>query len=718
MSDPRIETAKKLADAGKFQEAAALLKSVVQANPQDQAARQVLIDLQDQMMLDMQVREKVKRAQALYEQGQFEGASRLVQEILKVSPNNAGARSLAAAMKAGPIGPAPVAPASAPPAGISQIPSPKPSPLPPQPGVAQAPPAVPFPESLSPYETVSLEAQPIFETPAEKTGGGQELPALGADSLELLDASPLAERTTTGAAPRLSPAEQAKVQEYIAEGQKEFDQGNYQDAIDAWTRIFIMDEENQEAQRLIDEAKAKLQSHEQESDFLLTEAIASFNAGEFDRSRELLTRILHDFPGHREAQYYLDRLPKLAAPAAAPVAPPQAVPPPQPKPAPPTFQSAPAEFELEDDLNIPTGPEMRVQPETPKPQPTSGGFQLDDSSPDEFSFAGFQLDTPPAAPAAQAPAAQVPSAPAPPPPPEPFQFDGGFPPVPGPAAAAAPPAAAPSAPPPAAPAAAKRAFKGASRRPSAALLAGIAVVLVLAGLGIFLGTRYFLSGSDSNPPAEIQHLPKPQPPRLPKPEAPAQGSSEPSASPENQPTPTLPGLLKGAADAMAAKDYGKAAALYQQALGMDSSNAEAQAGLSSARDAFQRQQVEDAKNQQFLKEYQASIQSLQEGDFAECLRIAWRLIYPDDTLARQLGKRDAVAQLIRDGYYNWAVFNLKASNVRGARQNLKDLLDFDKNDAEARKLLDFVNRYQNSPPDDRYRDTVSGLTYRTFSEAQ
>ncbi len=720
MSDPRIETAKKLADAGKFQEAATLLKSVVQANPQDQAARQVLIDLQDQMMLDMQVREKVKRAQTLYEQGQFEGASRLVQEILKVSPNNSGARSLAAAMKAGPIGPAPVAPAPAPPAGVAQPPSPPP----PRPQAAQAPAAVPFPESLSPYETVSLESQPIFETPAEKTDGGQDLPTLGADSLELLDAPPPAERTTTGATQQLSPAEQAKVQEYIAEGQKEFDQGNYQDAVDAWTRIFIMDEDNQEAQRLIDQAKAKLQSHEQESDFLLTEAIASFNAGEFDRSKDLLTRILHDFPGHREAQYYLDRIPKPAAPAAAPVAPPpQVVPPPQPKPAPPAFQSAPGEFELEDDLNIPTGPEMRVQPETPKQPPTSGGFQLDDSSPDEFSFAGFQLDTSPAAPATQAPTAQGPPAPAPPPPPEPFQFDGGFPAAPGPAAAA-PPAVASSAPPPLAPMAAKRALKGASgkggasRRPSVALLAGIAVVLVLAGLGIFLGTRYFLGGSDSNPPAEIQHLPKPQPPRLPKPETPAQGSSEPSTPPANQPTPTLPGLLKGAADAMAGKDYAKAAALYQQALGMDSTNAEAQAGLANARDAYQRQQVEDAKNQQFLKEYQSSIQSLQEGDFAECLRIAWRLIYPDDTLARQLGKRDAVAQLIRDGYYNWAVFNLKASNVRGARQNLKDLLDFDKSDAEARKLLDFANRYQNTAPDDQYRDTVSGLAYRTFSEAQ
>jgi tetratricopeptide (TPR) repeat protein len=729
MSDPRIETAKKLADAGKFQEAAALLKSVVQANPEDQAARQTLIDLQDQMMLDMQVREKVKRARTLYEQGQFEGASRLVQEILKVSPNNAGARSLAEALKAGPIGPAPAVPVQAPPAGIPQPPPQSPprpaSPRPPQAG--QAPPAVVFPESLSPYETVSLDSQPIFESPAEKTDGGQELPALGPDSLELLDASPLAERTTTGASPQLSPAEQAKVQEYMAEGQKQFDQGNYQDAIDAWTRIFIIDEDNQEAQRLIDEAKARLQSNEQESDFLLTEAIASFNAGEFDRSRELLTRILHDFPGHREAQYYLDRIPKPAPPSAPPVAPPPAapppqVPPPQPKPAPPAFQSAPAEFELEDDLNLPTGPEMRVQPETPPPPPASGAFQLDDSSPGEFSFAGFQLDTPSTAPAGRPLAAQAPSAPAPPP--EPFQFDAGVPPAPGPAASAEPPAVAPPEPPPATPMAVKSSVKsasskrGASRRPSTALIAGIAVVLLLAGLGIFLGTRYFLGGGDSNPPAEIQHLPKPQPPRLPKPETQVQGGSEAASPTTIQPAPTLPGLLEGAANAMAGKDYAKAAALYQQALGMDSSNAEAQAGFAKAKEAYQRQQAEDARDQEFLREYQASIQSLQEGDFAECLRIAWRLIYPDDTLARQLGKRDAVGQLIRDGYYNWAVFNLKASNVRGARQNLKDLLDFDKSDAEAKKLLDFANRYQNSAPDDRYRDTVSGLTYRTFSEAQ
>ena len=114
------------------------------------------------------------------------------------------------------------------------------------------------------------------------------------------------------------------------------------------------------------------------------------------------------------------------------------------------------------------------------------------------------------------------------------------------------------------------------------------------------------------------------------------------------------------------KDFAKAVSLYQELVSRGGGlNSEAAASLGQARASLQKQQAENERNEKFIKDYQYALKAYKEGDFAECLRVAWRLIYPDDTLAKQLGKRDGAARLIRDGYYNWAVMDLKSENVRG-----------------------------------------------------
>jgi hypothetical protein len=72
--------------------------------------------------------------------------------------------------------------------------------------------------------------------------------------------------------------------------------------------VFILDENSKEADALIDKAKTAMNANQGEIEHNLTEAIAAFNAGEYDRSRPLLERVLQSFPGHREAQYYLGRI--------------------------------------------------------------------------------------------------------------------------------------------------------------------------------------------------------------------------------------------------------------------------------------------------------------------------------------------------------------------------------------------------------------------------
>ncbi|MGC8763796.1 MAG: tetratricopeptide repeat protein, partial [Acidobacteriota bacterium] len=447
MGDVRLDEARRFAAAGRLQEAAATLKNLLGADPENQEARSLLMELQDRMLLELQVREKLKKARALAEGGQKEEALRLAREILKISPESPEVHRFLQEAEAG------------------------------------APPAPP-----SPFDTVVSDAADLLPefapspspTPVPPPAPAlEELPELRLDALDLPSPPTVTEGTVLSGASsgsRLAPAEAQKVAQYLAEGKAHFEAGRYQDAIDAWTRIFIVDEENGEAQALIDQARERMGAHQEEIEHLLTEGIGAFNSGEYERAQTLLERILSVFPTHREAQYYLDRLEEM-----------KKAPPPPPPPA--------DTFELEDNLFTPTGPEMRTGAAAPPPAAAP-------APPSPFASAGepseFQLETGgaedipfPAAPAAP------PSPPAPPVPsgePAPFAWDEPLPASFREAAAPAPPAPPPSERPAAAPErpapAPERAASAPARAgkpPSLKLVVGVFAALVVLGTGIFFG---------------------------------------------------------------------------------------------------------------------------------------------------------------------------------------------------------------------------------------
>ncbi len=689
MADARLEQARALAAAGQLREAMGVLKDFLQVNPQDGDARQLLSEVQDNMMLEIQIGERLGKAQALADQGQRDQAEKLLGDVLKVAPNHPKALALAVALRA------PAAP----------------------------PPPAPGPPSVAPLDAFDMGGS------AAGAPGAPGGPFDGADpvlSLDLLDslgespsASSVESTTMTGSEGSLAPAESARVAQYLEEGQRLFDQGHFQDAIDVWTRVFILDENNKEADALIARAKEAMSASQGEVEHHLTEAIAAYNAGDYARAKPLLEKVLQSFPGHREALYYLSRIteappspaaaqdppPVFAVPAATFTAAPQSA-------GPSLLGGSPDEFEFEDHLAMPTGESMRA--ETPA-----------------AAFGGFEFDSPPAAPGGGAP---VPDATLPVPPAAPsspqagaapasdtFTWDDvstteateplGNPPAPQvPAAEMGPDAAAAARGAKTLPAPKKAPRAGG---PTWLLIGGAVVGLLVVGAGIFLATKFFFGGEGPQPATVApSKLPRPRPPRVtppPQPAAvPAQATPE-TMSPEE--------LLKAARAAETDQDFAKAVGLYQELLSRGGAlNTEAASGLAGARTSLLRQQAENERNEKFLKDYQYSVKSFREGDFGECLRVAWRLIYPDDTLARQLGKRDAVTRLIRDGYYNWAVMDLKSENVRGADKNLRDLLDFDKGDSEARRLQQFIKPYINGGADQNYRDVVKGLAYRPFTE--
>lgn len=689
MSDGRIVTARQLMESWNLEKAMALLKGALQENPQDNEVRQVLMEIQELQMLDMQIQERLKRARALAAEGQVEQAQQIVGDVLKIGPMHKDALALQAEL-------------TLPAAGSWDLGAPgiEASPLAPEGDgmefgdfTAPAAPGRPAPAGGGAQDFAFGELPPApsadFDLSAPAPVSGLDLPAAPDDSGFAFDAPapsghefeapPPPMEMTSFSAPMgaasasLSPQEQAKVNQYLAEGKALMAEGQTQGAIDLWTRVFILDEDNAEAQSLVDQARASLNANLGELDYALNEGIAAFNAGDFQRAKPLLEKILVLSPGHREALYYLSRFPAEA----------------------PAAEAAP-DFELEGDFEA---------------APAVAPFQPAAPSP-------FAAPAPPPMTAPAPPSSQPPPLFAPPPQAQPVispfggvQDDGAFEvdtgladELPSPAAEAAP------APPPVQvapviPKAGGRPLPQKKQGPSLKLILWGAAALVLLGTLIFVVPK-LLGGKTPPPPTPKVVVAPPK-----------------AVAPVSDPVPLQPAgprtkeeILKAAREAMNSNQYQQAVDLYKQVLNLDPLNPDAQGGIESARTALARQQEEQARNAKFLRDYQSSIKSYRDGDYGEALRLAWRLIYPDDALAKQLGKANSVRLLLRNGYYNWAVRDLKSENPRGAEKNLKDLLDADRNDDEAKRLLEFAKKYAGKPIDAAYRDTAAALSYRSFEE--
>jgi len=122
--------------------------------------------------------------------------------------------------------------------------------------------------------------------------------------------------------------DQKKIAQYLGDGDRAFDGGDYQKAIDLWSRIFLIDVTNDEASQRIEKAKAKRREIEQRIESAMGAGVAAFDKHDFDAARAKFNEVLRLDPGNESATEYLGRIPDTAASAAA------AAPPVPPPPAP------------------------------------------------------------------------------------------------------------------------------------------------------------------------------------------------------------------------------------------------------------------------------------------------------------------------------------------------------------------------------------------------
>ena len=135
----------------------------------------------------------------------------------------------------------------------------------------------------------------------------------------------------TSASVETSDDDQKKIAQYLADGDRAFDSGDFQKAIDLWSRIFLIDVTNDDASQRIEKAKAKRREIEQRVEGVVAAGVAAYDKRDYDTARAKFNEVLRIDPGNETATEYLERLEGVpgAAPSFTPVAPP---PPPEVRP--------------------------------------------------------------------------------------------------------------------------------------------------------------------------------------------------------------------------------------------------------------------------------------------------------------------------------------------------------------------------------------------------
>ncbi len=99
-----------------------------------------------------------------------------------------------------------------------------------------------------------------------------------------------------------------RIRELLVEGQACFERDEYQNAIDVWSRIFLIDIENQEASQRIEAARGKKAEQERQGEELFHRAAELIERGSLEEAMALLGQVLVLQPGHPTARDYLEQL--------------------------------------------------------------------------------------------------------------------------------------------------------------------------------------------------------------------------------------------------------------------------------------------------------------------------------------------------------------------------------------------------------------------------
>ncbi len=99
-----------------------------------------------------------------------------------------------------------------------------------------------------------------------------------------------------------------RIRELLDEGQVALDAGDPQGAIDAWSRIFLIDIDHQEASRRIEAARKMKAEAERQVEEIFHDGLGHLEAGDLAEARQAFEQVLAIQPGYFAAREYLQQL--------------------------------------------------------------------------------------------------------------------------------------------------------------------------------------------------------------------------------------------------------------------------------------------------------------------------------------------------------------------------------------------------------------------------
>jgi hypothetical protein len=112
----------------------------------------------------------------------------------------------------------------------------------------------------------------------------------------------------------LSEADRAaRIEQLLLSGLDHYFGGNYEQAINIWTRVAFLERGHGRARAYIERARSALAERQRESEELLYTGIAAYQAGDLRAARDLLTRAVEQGGANESALVFLQRLNQLDA---------------------------------------------------------------------------------------------------------------------------------------------------------------------------------------------------------------------------------------------------------------------------------------------------------------------------------------------------------------------------------------------------------------------
>jgi tetratricopeptide (TPR) repeat protein len=148
------------------------------------------------------------------------------------------------------------------------------------------------------------------EPPALMPTPSMDLPPLaspGPDMAPALLSQPVPQSLGVSAPGGAVPTD-PRVKQFLLQGDDAMTRGKVQDAIDLWSRVFLIDLSNEDASRRIDAAREKQAQTAQALDLLLQDGIQMFDAGDYISSRGKFLDVLALSETDATARHYLNQI--------------------------------------------------------------------------------------------------------------------------------------------------------------------------------------------------------------------------------------------------------------------------------------------------------------------------------------------------------------------------------------------------------------------------